>query len=39
MFANGERTTMVMVFEIRNNRIEAIRLVINPEKLSRVTAG
>lgn len=39
VFTSGERTTMVMVFEIRNNRIEAIRLVINPEKLSRITTG
>ena len=30
---------MVMVFEIRSSRIEAIRLVINPAKLSRITAG
>jgi len=27
---------MVMVFEIRSNRIGAIRLVLNPEKLSRI---
>jgi len=36
VFTRGERTTMVMVFEIRSDRIEAIRLVLNPEKLSRV---
>ena len=39
VFTRGGRTTMVMVFEVHNNRIEAIRLVINPEKLSRITAG
>ena len=36
VFSIGARTTMVMVFEIRANRMCAIRLVMNPEKLSRV---
>ena len=36
VFTREERTTMVMVFEIRGNRIEAIRLVLNPEKPSRI---
>jgi len=39
VFTRGEQTTMVMVFEIRSNRIEVIRLVINPEKLSRIAPG
>lgn len=36
VFTRGEKATMVMVFEVRSNRIQAIRLVLNPEKLSRV---
>jgi len=36
VFTRGERTSMVMAFEIRSNRIQAIRLVLNPEKLSRI---
>lgn len=36
VFTHGDRTTMVMVFEIRSNQIQAIRLVVNPEKLLRV---
>lgn len=37
VFTRGDHTTLVMVFEIRSNRIEAIRLVMNPEKLSRIS--
>lgn len=36
VFTRAHRTAMVMVFEIRSNRIHAIRLVINPDKLSRL---
>lgn len=36
VFTIDDRTTMVMVFEVRSNRIHAIRLVMNPEKLSRI---
>jgi RNA polymerase sigma-70 factor (ECF subfamily) len=37
VFTREGETKMVMVFEIRSNQIQAIRLVLNPEKLSRIS--
>lgn len=38
VFHRGKRTWLVMVFEIRHDRIDAIRLVLNPAKLAHLVA-
>jgi RNA polymerase sigma-70 factor (ECF subfamily) len=38
VFHRGNRTWLVMVFEIRHDRIDAIRLVLNPAKLTHLVA-